>query len=65
MTRAIPFTQAALRRALAAAKKAGMQVVLQPDGSMVFQEAERITITGPDYSQLVQSALEPGEKVVL
>jgi hypothetical protein len=38
MTRALPFTQAGLRRALAAARKEGFQSVrLLPDGSMIME----------------------------
>jgi len=36
MTRAVTFTQAALRRAIAAAEKAGLQVTaIRPDGTVL------------------------------
>ena len=36
MTRAVPFTQASVRRAIAAAEKAGLQVTaIKPDGTVL------------------------------
>jgi hypothetical protein len=36
MTRAVPFTQASVRRAIAAAQKAGLQVTaIRPDGTIL------------------------------
>jgi hypothetical protein len=39
MTRAVPFTQARIERAIKAAKKQGMRVILQPDGAMILEKA--------------------------
>jgi len=39
MTRALPFTQAAIRRAIQAARKAGLRVkAIRPDGTIVVDE---------------------------
>ena len=41
MTRAIPFTKASLKRAIAAAREAGLTVTgLKPDGTLIFGETE-------------------------
>lgn len=41
MSRAIPFTQAKVTRAIAAAKKAGLRVVgIRPDGTVLVQEGD-------------------------
>jgi hypothetical protein len=37
MTRAVPFTQARIERAIKAAKKQGMRVILCPDGTMILE----------------------------
>jgi len=39
MTRALPFTPAAIRRAIQAARKAGLRVkAIRPDGTIVVDE---------------------------
>jgi hypothetical protein len=38
MTRALPFTQARIERAIRAADKAGKVAVLRPDGSIAFEK---------------------------
>jgi hypothetical protein len=39
MTRAFPFTQASLRRAIEAARKAGLSVTgIRPDGTLIVHE---------------------------
>lgn len=39
MTRALPFTQASLRRAIAAARKAGLRVAgIRPDGTLILSD---------------------------
>jgi 1-acyl-sn-glycerol-3-phosphate acyltransferase len=38
MTRAVPFTQARIERAIKAAKKQGMRVILRPDGTIVLEK---------------------------
>lgn len=41
MSRAIPFTQAKVKRAIDAARKAGMRVTgIRPDGTVLVQEAD-------------------------
>lgn len=41
MTRALPFTQASLCRALAAARKAGLKVTgIRPDGTLVISDGD-------------------------
>jgi hypothetical protein len=41
MTRAIPFTQAKVTRAIAAAQKAGLRVIgIKPDGTVLVQEGD-------------------------
>lgn len=41
MTRALPFTQASLRRAIEAARKAGLRVTgIRPDGTLVVDGGE-------------------------
>jgi hypothetical protein len=58
MTRAIRFTQASLRRAIEAARKAGLRVTgIRPDGTLML--AER------DCPQPEKNALEQEAEVVL
>ena len=40
MTRAVPFTQARIERAIKAAKKHGMRIILRPDGTMVLEKSQ-------------------------
>jgi hypothetical protein len=41
MSRAIPFTQAKVTRAIAAARKAGLRVIgIKPDGTVLVQEGD-------------------------
>ena len=41
MTRALPFTQAKVTRAISAARKAGLRVIgIRPDGTVLVQEAD-------------------------
>ena len=43
MTRALPFTQASLRRAIAAAQKAGLRVRgIRPDGTIVVDDGDAV-----------------------
>jgi len=39
MTRTVPFTQARIERAIKAAKKLGMRVILRPDGTMILEKS--------------------------
>lgn len=40
MTRALPFTEHSLRRAIVGARKAGLRVIgIRPDGMLVVQES--------------------------
>ncbi|MGB6662573.1 MAG: hypothetical protein WBE48_00695 [Xanthobacteraceae bacterium] len=57
MTRALPFTQARIERAIKAARKAGALAVLKPDGSIEFRE--------PSGNQEPEESLEEGREVVL
>ena len=60
MTHAIPFTQASLCRAIAAARKAGLCVKgIRPDGTLIVVEPEHKT-----FAQAVEK-LEDGRDVVL
>lgn len=58
MTRALPFTQARIERALRAADKIGKVAVLRPDGSIVFQNPT-------DHPQGNRATLAPDEEIVL
>jgi hypothetical protein len=41
MTRAIPFTQASLKRAIEAARKAGLRIKgIAPDGTLLLEERD-------------------------
>jgi hypothetical protein len=45
MTRALPFTQASLRRAIEAARKAGLNVTgIRPDGTVIVRESTEIVV---------------------
>jgi len=45
MTRALPFTQASLRRAIEAARKAGLHVTgIRPDGTVIVRESTEIVV---------------------
>ena len=57
MTRAIPFTQARIERAIKAARKAGARAVLKPDGTIEFRE--------PNDNQEPEESLEERHEVVL
>jgi len=58
MTRAIAFTQASLRRAIEAARKAGLRVTgIRPDGTLLVDDR--------DNSQPVDQAVERNREVVL
>ena len=57
MTRPLPFTQASLRRAIEAARKAGLQVTgIRPDGTLLVQDVENAPDTVPHISFEGQSA---------
>lgn len=59
MTRTIPFTQAGLRRAIEAARKAGLHVTgIKTDGTLILSEAT-------DSPQTATEALEPEREIVL
>jgi hypothetical protein len=58
VTRAIAFTQASLRRAIEAARKAGLRVTgIRPDGTLLVEDR--------DNSQPVDEAIERNREVVL
>jgi hypothetical protein len=58
MTRALPFTQARLERAIRAADKVGKVAVLRQDGSIVFEKPA-------DRPQRESITTAPAEEVVL
>jgi hypothetical protein len=44
MTRALPFTEASLRRAITAARKAGLHVTgIRPDGTLIVIDGDNST----------------------
>ena len=48
MTRAIRFTQASLKRAIEAARKAGLRVTgIKPDGTLIVDDENNPQETGP------------------
>jgi hypothetical protein len=52
MSRAIPFTQAKVTRAIAAAQKAGLRVVgIRPDGTVLVQEGDAPIVPGDEQKQ--------------
>jgi hypothetical protein len=51
MTRAVPFTQARMERAIKAAKKLGMRVILRPDGTMILEKAPDDPQNDPDHHE--------------
>ena len=57
MSRPLPYTQASLCRAIEAARKKGMRLIVRPDGSMVFED--KADNPEPD------AALEQDDEVVL
>jgi hypothetical protein len=66
MTRALPFTQASLRRAIAAARKEGLRVRgIRPDGTLILDTgddpAEAIVSLAPDGQASVPSKWEDVE----
>jgi len=57
MTRVLRFTQASLRRAIEAARKAGLQVTgIRPDGTLLVQDVENAPRTVPSGGLEEQSA---------
>jgi len=43
MTRALPFTEASLRRAIAAARKSGLRVTgIRPDGTLIVIDGDNL-----------------------
>jgi len=51
MTWAVPFTQARIERAIKAAKKQGMRVILRPDGTMILEKAPDDPQDDPDHQK--------------
>ncbi len=57
MTRAVPFTQASMRRAIAAARKEGLRVTgIRPDGTLVVSDADNAGVAVANLVQEGQSA---------
>jgi hypothetical protein len=60
MTRSIPYTQASLRRAIEAARKAGLYVTgIKPDGTILVSDRPE------DDSQKPNNGLEQEREIVL
>ena len=57
MTRAVPFTQARIERAIKAAKKHGMSVVLRPDGTIILEKAPDDSQNYPDRQNETSEAV--------
>jgi hypothetical protein len=58
MTRAVSFTQASLRRAIEAARKAGLRVTgIRPDGTLILDDRNN--------PQLEEKAVEQEREIVL
>jgi hypothetical protein len=58
MTKKVPFTQAGLRRAIAAARKSGLRVIgIRPDGTLVLEERNN--------PQIVEKFVEEEREIVL
>jgi hypothetical protein len=56
MTRALPFTEQSLRRAIAAARKEGLQVTgIRPDGTILVANTsphnEKLDVNPPDAAR--------------
>lgn len=52
MTARLPFTQARVARAVAAAKKAGLRVIgIRPDGTVLVQEGDAPIVPGGEQQQ--------------
>lgn len=62
MTARLPFTQAAVRRAITAVHKAGLRVKeVKPDGTVVVQDGENAPDRVPDSSTGAQTAKAPSK----
>lgn len=58
MTRPLPFTQASIQRAIAAARKAGMRVTgIRMDGTVVLEDGDKVVAAVSDSAQVLQ--IEP------
>lgn len=54
MTRAVPFTQAAIRRAIRAAEKEGLRVIgIRPDGSIILERGEQKDRSTEDHESVL------------
>jgi hypothetical protein len=59
MTRTVPFTQASLRRAIEAARKAGLRVTgIRPDGTLVVEDRD-------NHPQSEEKTVEQEREIVL
>lgn len=64
MTRPLPFTQASLRRAIAAARKEGLRIAgIRPDGTLILGDGAEAPLAdiGPDGQPLAPSKWEDVE----
>lgn len=56
MTRALPFTQASVRRAVKAARQAGLRVTgIRADGTVMVQDGDNATPDVPNASASIQT----------
>jgi hypothetical protein len=52
MTRRLPFTEYSLRRAIAAAQKAGLRITgIRPDGTLIVRENTDAAVDSPLYER--------------
>ncbi len=59
LTRALPFTEHSLRRAITAARKAGLRVTgIRPDGTVIVHEAADLVVEPEPTEQDVPSRWE-------
>lgn len=63
MTRALPFTEASIRRAVSAARKAGLRVTgIRADGMVMVDDGERCANPLHDSTALAQIVSAPSSK---
>ncbi len=57
MTTRLPFTQASVKRAIAAAQKAGLRVIgIRPDGTVMVDGGDKPAVVVPDSPPPSQTA---------
>lgn len=62
MTARLPFTQASVKRAIAAAHKAGLRVTgIRPDGTVMVQDGDNTPPAVSDSATEIQTARVPSK----